>query len=119
VHDAQDGHAVVDIPNLASIRLPVAPAAAKPGDKVAVGIRPEHLRAGGGGDVDVTVQVALTEQLGDETFVYGTLADGETLVVRAPGQHPVRVDQPLRVGLRLADCHLFGSLEQRLTPPMH
>ena len=118
VQDAEDGHAVVAIPNLASIRLPIA-SAAKAGDKVAVGIRPEHLRAGGGGDVEVTVQVALTEQLGDETFVYGTLSDGETLVVRAPGQHPVRADQPLRVGLRLADCHLFGSQEERLTPPMH
>ena len=116
LRSVEDGHAAVDFPDLASLRLPIASSDTRPGDKVAVGIRPEHLHVGGGGDVDVTVQVALTEQLGDETFVYGTLPRGDTLVVRSPGQQPVRMDQPLRVGLRLADCHLFGPREQRLTP---
>ena len=88
----------------------------KPGDKLIVGIRPEHLLVGGGGDVEVNVVVALSEQLGDEAFVYGTLANGETLVVRAPGQYPVRTDEPLRIGLRLSACHLFGPDEARLTP---
>ena len=58
-------------------------------------------------------------QLGDETFIYGTLANGETLVIRAPGQNPVRTDQPLGVGLRLGACHLFGPEEKRLTPITH
>jgi ABC-type sugar transport system ATPase subunit len=116
MQDVQDGHATVRVPDLVSIRLPIAAASAAADDKVVLGVRPEHLIVGGGGDVDVTVQVALTEQLGDETFIYGALASGETLVIRAPGQNPVRTDQPLRVGLRLAACHLFGAEEQRLTP---
>jgi multiple sugar transport system ATP-binding protein len=114
--DAQDGHATVDIPGLASLRLPIASPAARRGDAIELGIRPEHLIVGGGGDVDVNVLVALTEQLGDETFIYGTLANGETLVIRAPGQNAARSDQPLKVGLRLPACHLFGAEEKRLTP---
>jgi ABC-type sugar transport system ATPase subunit len=63
--DAQDGHATVDVPGLASLRLPIAAPAARRGDAIALGVRPEHLIVGGGGDVDVNVQVALTELLGD------------------------------------------------------
>jgi ABC-type sugar transport system ATPase subunit len=117
LQELQGGHALVRVPDLAPLRLPIASATARPGDKVAVGVRPEHLRADGGGDVEFAIQVALTEQLGDETFVYGALPSGETLVVRAPGQHPVRAEKPLRVGLVLANCHLFGARDERLTPP--
>ena len=117
--DVQGDNATVDIAGLASMRLPIASSTARRGDKVAVGIRPEHLLVEGGGDVGLDVLVALTEQLGDETFIYGTLANGETLVIRAPGQNPVRTDQPLRVGLRLDACHLFGQEEKRLTPTKH
>jgi ABC-type sugar transport system ATPase subunit len=115
----QDGHATVRVRDLAPLRLPVAASSTNAGDKVAVGVRPEHLHVGGGGDVDVDVQVTLTEQLGDESFVYGALAGGDTLVIRAPGQLAVPADRPLRVGLRLADCHLFGKREERLTPARH
>jgi len=114
--DLQDGHATVDIPGLATLRLPIASSTAKRGDRITVGIRPEHLLAGGGGNVELSVLVALAEQLGDETFIYGTLANGETLVIRAPGQNPARPDQPLRVGLALPACHLFGPEEGRWTP---
>src|SRR5438552_765896 len=98
--DAQDGHATVDIPGLALLRLPIASPIAKRGDKIALGVRPEHLLVGGGGDVELNVLVAVAEQLGDEAFIYGTLANGETLVIRAPGQNPIRGDAPLKVGLR-------------------
>jgi multiple sugar transport system ATP-binding protein len=114
--DVQDGHAMVDIAGLTSMRLPIASSTARRGDKVAVGVRPEHLLVGSGGDVELSVLVALTEQLGDETFIYGTLANGETLVIRAPGQNQVRTDQRLPIGLRLSACHLFGPEEKRLTP---
>jgi ABC-type sugar transport system ATPase subunit len=119
VSGVQDDHAMVDIAGLTSMRLPIASSTARHGDRVAVGVRPEHLLVGSGGDVELNVLVALTEQLGDETFIYGTLASGETLVIRAPGQNPVRTDQPLRVGLRLPTCHLFGAEEERLTPTTH
>jgi multiple sugar transport system ATP-binding protein len=117
--DVQDGNATVDIPGLTSMQLPIASLAARRGDKVAVGVRPEHLQVGAGGDVEFDVLVVLTEQLGDETFIYGTLANGETLVIRAPGQNPVRTDQTLRVGARFPACHLFGPEEKRLTPTVN
>ena len=117
--EVKNNTATVHIPGLNPIRLAIASATAKPGDKMSIGVRPEHLLVGGAGDVDLNVLVALTEQLGDETFIYGTLASGETLVIRAPGQNSIRTDQPLRVGLRLDACHLFGPEEKRLTPTPH
>jgi multiple sugar transport system ATP-binding protein len=114
--EVQDHHAIVNVSGFAPMRLPIASSTARSGDRIALGVRPEHLLVGGGGDVDLDVVIALTEQLGDETFVYGTLASGDTLVARAPGQNPVRTDQPLRIGLRLDACHLFGAEEERLTP---
>jgi ABC-type sugar transport system ATPase subunit len=112
----QEHDATVDIPGFAPMQLPIASSSAKPGDRIALGVRPEHLLVGGGGDIDFDVVIALTEQLGDETFIYGTLASGETLIVRAPGQNPVRTEQPLRIGLKFDACHLFGAGEERLTP---
>jgi hypothetical protein len=74
------------------------------------------LLVGGGGDVEVSVVVALTEQLGDETFIYGTMPNGETLVIRAPGQNPVRHGATVEDRAATPACHLFGADEKRLTP---
>ena len=114
--EARDGEATVHVAGMVAMKLPIAANSAKPGDRIALGVRPEHLLAGAAGDADLNVMVTLTEQLGDETFIYGTLAGGESLVIRAPGQNPVRNDQPLKIGLPLSACHLFGANEQRLSP---
>jgi multiple sugar transport system ATP-binding protein len=114
--EVQDGTATVHVEGLVAMKFPIAAESAKPGDRIALGVRPEHLVAGSSGGAELNVMVTLTEQLGDETFIYGTLAGGESLVIRAPGQNPVRIDQPLTIGLPLAACHLFGADEQRLSP---
>jgi ABC-type sugar transport system ATPase subunit len=103
----------IDVPGLAPLRFGGNGGALQAGDRVTVGVRPEHLSLGGGGDVNVTAQVALIEQLGDETFIYATLPAGDTLVVRAPGQNAVQANQSLSIGLSLDACHVFDAGEQR------
>jgi multiple sugar transport system ATP-binding protein len=119
VGEVRHDNVTVEIPGLNTLNFRIAHAKAIPGEKVSLGVRPEHLLVGGAGDVDLNVQVALTEQLGDETFIYGTLAGGDTLVIRAPGQNLIRTDQSLQIGLRLEACHLFGADEKRLMPLEH
>ena len=42
----------------------------QPGEKVTLGLRPEHLLEGGGGDAELKGRVVAVEHLGGETYVY-------------------------------------------------
>ncbi len=76
--------------------------------KLVVGIRPEHLSAGGAGDL--TVKVALVEDLGSDSFIYGSLADdpGSNIIVRSGRDHP-RPGEVIKVGVDTAHLHLFDA----------
>ncbi|WP_310964969.1 ABC transporter ATP-binding protein [Nocardioides terrisoli] len=83
--------------------------------EITIGIRPEALEVAGDGD-GIAVTVALLEDLGSESFVYGTLddtavrgLDGESLTVTAKSARraPVKVGASARLRLRGEDLHLF------------
>ncbi len=79
-----------------------------PGTKATLGIRPEHIDlVPQGGDLEV--EVNLIEQLGGETFAYGTLSDGSEITLRSEGQSAIKRGD--RVGLKLQrqHIHLFGA----------
>jgi len=56
--------------------------------KLTVGIRPEHRSVGGTGEL--TLEVALVEDLGSDSYVYGHLAGDAAshVIVRASRDHP-------------------------------
>ena len=76
--------------------------------KLVVGIRPEHLSVGGGGEL--TVQVALVEDLGSDSFIYGSLADDadSSIIVRSGREHP-RPGEVIKVGVDTSHLHLFDA----------
>jgi sn-glycerol 3-phosphate transport system ATP-binding protein len=76
-----------------------------PGRAVTVGIRPEHLASGDGLDV----QVELVELLGADTLVHGRLSDGESLVVRLPGNQVPSAGDRLPVQAYEGAWHLFDT----------
>ena len=79
-----------------------------PGSQATLGIRPEHIEvAGENGDLDV--QVTLIEQLGGETFLYGTLKDGKELTVRCGGQSHFRRGDKIGLVLQRDHIHLFAA----------
>jgi multiple sugar transport system ATP-binding protein len=77
------------------------------GQRVALGIRPEHIRLDGDAQT-LAVQSLLTEQLGEHSYLHVELAGG-TLIAKAPGDVTVRNGE--RVALRLPSeaCHLFDE----------
>ncbi|MCA3554775.1 sn-glycerol-3-phosphate ABC transporter ATP-binding protein UgpC [Aestuariivirga sp.] len=73
---------------------------------VTLGIRPEHLTAGGGG---LRATVRLAEYLGSETMFYAQLADGSGIAVKADGLAKAAAGSTLDIGINPAACHLFDK----------
>jgi multiple sugar transport system ATP-binding protein len=92
----------------ASVTVPLV-SEVRPGDKVTLGVRPEHLIEGGGGDAAIAGHVLAVERLGGETFVYLQREGAEPLVVKASGNTPIRVDEKLEVGVPQDACYLFDA----------
>jgi multiple sugar transport system ATP-binding protein len=76
--------------------------------KLTVGIRPEHLSIGGDGEL--TLEVALVEDLGSDSYVYGYLPgnSGSQVIVRATRDHP-RPGEVVKVKVDTAHLHLFDG----------
>jgi multiple sugar transport system ATP-binding protein len=89
------------------------------GAPVKLGVRPEHIQLTDGAAADVKLAVTITEQLGGESYLHGTLASGEALSVRLTGQ--TRVNRGDAAGLTLADPalrHLFNAETGKALPPV-
>jgi multiple sugar transport system ATP-binding protein len=71
------------------------------GIPIKLGVRPEHIGVVENGAGDAQLSVAITEQLGGESYLHGALPSGENLSVRLTGQTKVRRGET--VGLKLAD----------------
>jgi multiple sugar transport system ATP-binding protein len=82
--------------------------AAKGHGKLTVGIRPEHLSIGGDGEL--TLEVALVEDLGSDSYIYGRLpGDPDShVIVRATRDHP-RPGEVVKVKVDTAHLHLFDG----------
>ena len=90
------------------LRPPDAQLAAAQGHgKLVAGIRPEHVSIGDG---EMTVKVALVEDLGSDSYVYGHLADDpqSSIIVRAGRQHP-RPGEVIKLAVDTAHLHLFDA----------
>ncbi len=104
------GNAVtVRLADGSTVLAPVGGNGASAGEKVTVGMRPEHLIEGGGGDSELKGQVVAVEHLGGETYIYLEHGGTEPLVVKAAGDSKVRVDEVLPIGVPANACYLFDS----------
>ncbi len=100
---------VLALPGNARLVLPSQGARASKGQKITLGIRPEHVRvqAGGEGSVDGTVRLA--EYLGSETMFYLSLTDGSDLSVKADGFARAAAGSAMTCQLPADACHLFNE----------
>jgi multiple sugar transport system ATP-binding protein len=108
---ADSGAAIVSIPDCADIRVAVDATGARPGDKVTLGIRPEHFELSDAPGAGIGGLVMVLEHLGDETYAYidarGT-RDG-LLNARLDAQSPVKSGQTLRLTVGEHSAHLFNE----------
>ena len=95
------------------IKLPLRVACDR-GDKVTLGIRPEHLDIVEDQTADLEVTVDLSEALGSETFFYATPEGLPQMTVHQSGQHPLARGQTLGLKLRTEQLHLFGPDDRNL-----
>ncbi len=93
----------------AAVQLEAGPLVSLPkrltGDKVTLGIRPEHLTLGPDG---MRITVELIEPLGSETLVHGRTRDGAPLVAKLLGA--AAVPDGLSVRLDPAEVHVFDRV---------
>jgi multiple sugar transport system ATP-binding protein len=90
------------------------------GQRVTLGVRPEHLRLDGEGQ-SVACTTVIAERLGEHSYLHADHASG-TLVAKAPGDTPVGVGERLRVRVPADACHLFdeeGVARRRLASTAH
>jgi multiple sugar transport system ATP-binding protein len=100
---------VVNLADGTTLRAPPSQGAASPGQKVTLGLRPEHLIEGGGGAGELKGRVIAVEHLGGETYVYLERGGADPLVVKAEGSSPARVADLLPVGIPASACYLFDE----------
>jgi multiple sugar transport system ATP-binding protein len=96
-----------------TLLLPRDPGGAKDGDRLTLGVRPEHLdisdHGGDGEHPSTRIAVNLTEPLGGESFVYGSLRSGEAVTIKQPGQVFIKAGAEIAVSIDPALCHLFDG----------
>tara|TARA_Y100000590_G_scaffold469402_1_gene656796 strand:- start:20175 stop:21239 length:1065 start_codon:yes stop_codon:yes gene_type:complete len=78
------------------------------GDKVTLGVRPEHLTINQNNDAVWEGKVFVIEKLGSGTYLYFE-KDNEPLVVATEGDTDIKVGDIVKIGFPSNLCHLFKS----------
>jgi len=92
----------------------VEPGTTKPGDTITYGLRPEHLSEDQQDGVSLSGEVTLIEQLGEATFIYMKLSNGNEMVVRASGDSTTTIGSKVQVCFNPERAHVFDQNEQSL-----
>ena len=121
VQNVQAESMTVSLPGGGSVTAPVKDRGLKTGDKMTLGVRPEHLLESGG-DGQIQGKVLVVERLGGATYIYAQIEGNQTLTAEIDGNSPVKVNDAVTLGLSGATCHLFTTdglaLEQAARHPL-
>ncbi len=83
------------------------------GEAVKLGIRPEHIEVGNGGDNSIQGQVSLVEHLGEASLIYLETAEMDGLLtVRINGDTAIRAGENLTISLPEGSCHVFNAQDR-------
>ncbi len=83
--------------------------AVQPGDRLTVGVRPEHVCEPDEAAVSLRGAVDVVERLGTVSYVYATLADGAGFVASTAGTSRARAGEARAFGLDRSTVHLFDG----------
>jgi lactose/L-arabinose transport system ATP-binding protein len=82
------------------------------GDRLALGIRPEHFGPAGQGAADLTLKVDVTEHLGSTSFLYANTTAEQLIVERPDGE--VTGADTVTVSIPESRALLFNQAGERL-----
>jgi multiple sugar transport system ATP-binding protein len=102
----------VTAPGGLELALPAPSAHRLDGDRVVLGIRPEHVVIA---DAGMPMQISLTEQLGGNTVLYGNVGERQSMVVQVVGQSPIKRGDTVHLQFPRDHCHAFSSSGLALT----
>ena len=109
---ADAGAAVVQLESGAQVRCEVDAAGARPGDKVTLGVRPEHFEAAAAGQAGnvIATTVTFVESLGSSTHAYCEYPGAaETLVCELDGATRLRNGATLSLAIPASRAYLFDA----------
>jgi ABC-type sugar transport system ATPase subunit len=86
------------------VAMPLAP-----GEKLTLGVRPQHATLTTVEEGAMTIDVTLVEQLGAETIVHGLTGAGAPFTVATPGQKGLAVGDRIGVEFPRDRLHVFGD----------
>jgi len=86
----------------------------KAGDKVSVGIRPEHFVDAAGAPVRMSARSQVVEQLGGVSYVYAAGDSGEQVTVQQRGHSVMDVDTNVEFGIDPKTALLFDASGKRV-----
>ncbi|HTY08107.1 MAG TPA: sn-glycerol-3-phosphate ABC transporter ATP-binding protein UgpC [Candidatus Edwardsbacteria bacterium] len=81
----------------------------QPGPEVVLAVRPEDMELESSREKGFKAAVDLVEQLGGESLIYATLADGTKAVVRTEGNVQYEQGAHLKLGFKPEAAHLFDA----------
>jgi sn-glycerol 3-phosphate transport system ATP-binding protein len=102
-----EDRAAVQLTGGVRLELPADLPRGAAGERVTLGIRPEHLLPAPGGALPL--EIDLVEALGADSLIYGRLAGGEALTIRLPGTAPVRRGDLVPLAAPPDAIHLFHA----------
>ncbi|MCF7364546.1 sn-glycerol-3-phosphate ABC transporter ATP-binding protein UgpC [Vibrio sp. A1-b2] len=93
------------------VSIPIYEASSvKVGDKVKVGIRPEHIYVGEEkGNISIQFSSEVVERLGNSTYLFGQFAQQEGFIVYHPGDKEVKAFESIDLNFSASDCHVFDE----------
>jgi ABC-type sugar transport system ATPase subunit len=108
---ADKREAKVDLPGGGTLACPASGRAV--GEKVTLGIRPEHLVRQPKGPLAATVNYV--EQLGESHLIHTTLADGTLVLARGSGETDAKPGDAVTFGVEPGRCHVFDAQGLRVS----
>lgn len=103
----------VTTPDGGSLTVPVSGGEGLAGQTVTLGIRPEHIRFGGG-EASLNITPAVIERLGIHTVIYSDTDEDHRITALLDGTAPAKPGVEIALGFDAGDCHIFGPDGQAL-----
>ena len=79
------------------------------GERLTLGIRPEHLKENKEGDEFFEGTVDVVEHLGNETYLHITDADKNLITMIADGDSNTQKGETVQMGFHHKNCHIFNA----------